>query len=156
MRMSPQYIGDKSPAEEISAVLSGEESFKVWKNLKQNLGRIPSVDETNQAIDLISDQHILNGVRPYGNQIGSAAHDYASWLEKMSDPIQYVKSSLQQGQLPLHPLHNYRSLQKTKKEHISKYVKSWKDMLKYVGGIATGVVGTQSLQNNDLETNNTH
>jgi hypothetical protein len=29
MRMSPQYIGDKSPAEEISAVLSGEESFKV-------------------------------------------------------------------------------------------------------------------------------
>jgi hypothetical protein len=29
-------------------------------------------------------------------------------------------------------------------------------MLKYVGGIATGVVGTQSLQNNDLETNNTH
>ena len=156
MRMSPQYVGDKSPAEEISAVLSGEESFKVWNNLRQSLGRIPTVDETNQAIDLISNQHILNGARSYGNQIGSAARDYEHWLEKMSDPIQYAISSLQQGKLPLHPLHNYRSLQKTKKEHVSEYIKAWKDMLKYVGGIGAGMVGTQSLQNSDLETNNTY
>ena len=74
--MSSRYRADKTPTSEIGAVTASNARFNVFMNLRNKLGRNPTLSEVNQHIDELANSGKLTGLYrelPYGRQIGTLA-----------------------------------------------------------------------------------
>ena len=74
LAMTREYSADKTPIAEIGAVMAANGRFGIWKDVRSDLGRIPTIQEVNEHIRQMPYDRV-NGylyTLPYGMQIGSA------------------------------------------------------------------------------------